>query len=132
MSQENVEIVRRSYKAIASGDYEKAARALHADAEWHNTSVYPGPRTIRGADGIRDFLEDMFDTYVGLGMTIERVASADDVVVIQLHGWGHGKTSGAPVDVRWAHAIRLQEGKMIRVQTFGRYSSALEAAGLSE
>jgi ketosteroid isomerase-like protein len=132
MSQENVEIVRRMYEAIARHDYEQAVTDIHPAAEWHNTSVYPGPRIVRGPTAIQRFLQDLFDTYVASGITIEEISHAAGVVVLQLHGWGRGKGSGAPVDVRWAHTVRLQDGRLFRVDTYGSYAKALEAAGLSE
>jgi ketosteroid isomerase-like protein len=74
----------------------------------------------------------MFEAYSVDGAAIENVAEGDDVVVMQLHSWGCGAGSGIPVDPRWAHTFRLRDAKVLRVDTYGRYVKALEAAGLSE
>ncbi len=134
MSQENVESVRRLIEAISSRNYGVVAECCAPDAEWHNTSVFPGATTVVGADAIERFLRDLFEAYRGgtSGMDIEELVDAGEAVVVGIHGWGHGMSSGVPIDTRWAHVIRFQGPEVIRVDTYGRFSSALEATGLSE
>ena len=132
MSQENVEVVRRFVECWASGNIDAAVTELHPDAEWHNTAVFPGPRTVRGAKAIEDFWRDLTEAWSLGGGRMERVADGGDVVVIEVRGWARGHGSGVPVDTRWAHSFRLQGGKVVCVRTYGSYGKALEAAGLSE
>jgi ketosteroid isomerase-like protein len=136
MSQENVEIVRQLLRTLGEGDFETAAGYLDPDAEWHNTAVFPGPRTVAGADAIAEFWRDLFGTLqseAGDGaIEAEDVVDSGETVVVRAHGWGHGQQSGVPVDMRWAHVIRFRGPKVVRVDTYGHFASALEAAGLSE
>jgi ketosteroid isomerase-like protein len=132
MSEENVEVIRRLYEALGSRHFEEAADEFAPDAAWHNTSSFPGPRVVRGAAGIIEFLRDMFEAYEMGGTAIENVTDAGDIVVAELHGWGHGAGSGIPIDTRWANTFRLHDRKVIRVDNHGSYAKALEAAGLSE
>ena len=136
MSPDNGEIARRLIATIADGDYEVAAEYLDADAEWHNTSVFPGPKTLIGADAIAEFWRDLFGTYSGetaaAGMEVEKLTDAGNVVVVLIHGWGRGQGSGIPIDTRWAHIFRFSGSKVIRVETHGHFAKALEAAGVSE
>jgi ketosteroid isomerase-like protein len=134
MSQENVDAVRRLIGAISSRNYEVVAEYLAPDAQWHNTNVFPGPTTVVGADAIEEFLRDLFEVYRGgsSGIEIEELVDAGETVIVGLHGWGHGMSSGVPIDSRWAHAIRFSGVKVARVDTYGRFSSALEAAGLRD
>ena len=134
MSQENAEVARHLIQGISDGDYAVVATYLAPDAQWNNTSVFPGPTTVAGADAIEAFLRDLFDTYRGgsAGIEIEELVEGAETVVVGLHGWGHGASSGAPIDTRWAHVIRLRGSKVVGVDTFGRLSTALEAAGLSK
>jgi ketosteroid isomerase-like protein len=132
MSRENVEVVRRLHEALRRGDFDGAVGELEPDAEWHNTAVFPGPKVVRGATAIVEFLRDMFEAYSVGGATIENVAEGDDIVVAELHSWGHGAGSGIPIDSRWANIFWLRDRKVIRVDTHGRYAKALEAVGLSE
>jgi ketosteroid isomerase-like protein len=132
MSEENVEVVRRLFDALARGDFEGATSELDPNAEWHNTAVFPGPKVVRGATAIVDFLRDMFAAYSGSEGTIENIADADDTVVVEIHSRARGARSGIPIDARWANTFRLRHAKVVRVDTHGRYAEALQAAGLRE
>ncbi len=102
MSEENPEIVRRFIESIGDGDYESAGRQLDPNGEWHNT------------------------------MKVEEIVDGGEIIVVKVHGWGRGAGSGVPIDVRWAHVMRLRGAKVLRVDTYGRFERALEAAGLQE
>jgi ketosteroid isomerase-like protein len=136
VSEKNVKIVRRVVETIGSGDYDLAASYLDPDAEWHNTAVFPGPKSVVGAKAIAGFWRDLFGAYGGetaaAGMEIEKLVDAGEVIVILIHGWGSGQSSGVPIETRWAHVLRLRDSRVVRVETHGRFASALEAAGLSE
>ncbi len=134
MSQEDIDVVLGLLRAVSRGDYDAAARALDANAEWHNTAVFPGPRTVRGAWAICQFWEDLFESYGGFGESggeIERVTEGDDVVVVLMHGWWRTE-GGVPLDTHWAQTFWLRDGKIIRGEAHGHYGKALEAAGLRE
>ncbi len=134
MSQENLELVRRFIESVGNGDYEAAAQRLDPGAEWHNTAVFPGPRTVVGSDAIVGFWRDFFDIQRGgsSGMKAEELMDGGEIVVVKVHGWGRGVGSGVPIDLRWAHILRLRDGKVIRVDTYGQFDRAVEVAGLSE
>jgi ketosteroid isomerase-like protein len=132
----NVEVVRGLFEAVSRRDYDAAAHALDPDAEWQNTAVFPGPRTVRGASAISEFWKDMFDSYGGFansgGMEIERVTEGDDVVVVLMHGWWRATGSGVPLDTHWAHTFWLRDTKIVRGEAHGHYGTALRAAGLRD
>jgi ketosteroid isomerase-like protein len=131
-----VKTVRALIGALSNGEYDRAATYLHPEAEWHNTAVFPGPRVVTGAQAIRDFWEDLFEAYAATsrssGMEVERAAESGETVVVLMHGWGHGAESGIPFDTRWAHACVVRESRVLRVDTYGRYETALQAAGLPD
>ena len=133
---ENVDVVRALFEAVSRRDYDTAAHLLDPDAEWHNTAVFPGPRTVRGARAISQFWRDMFESYGGFGdaggMEIEQLTEGDDVVVVQMHGWWRAAGGEVPLDARWAHIFWLRRSKICRGEAHGRYATALEAARLRE
>jgi hypothetical protein len=95
MSDEHVQIVRRFLDAYVTGDYKLAAAELHADAEWHNTPSFPGPRTVFGPEAIRQFWREMFGAFasssrLGSGMKVEQITDYENIVVAEVHGWGAG------------------------------------------
>ena len=138
MPESAVETVRRFMDAYVAGEYDRAAGELHAEAEWHNTRSFPGPTSVYGPGAIRGFWREMFRAFAASsgagssGMEVERVADYGDVVVVVLHGWGGGTTSSAPFDRRWAHACRVRDGKVLRIDTYGSFQRALDVLGLRD
>jgi len=132
MSQENVEIVRRFFITVDSGDYDAAVREFDADAEWHNTGAFPGPTICSGPAEIAAFWKALLEDFEDGKLDVEETTDIGDTVVVGLHSQALGRTSGAPVDVRWGMIFRFERGSIIRADVYGEYGRAFEAAGLSE
>src|SRR6266550_8392855 len=127
MRPRNEEVVRRFVEALREGDYEGAASALHPDAEWRNTDAFPGQQVCCGPEEIKVFWQTFFDAFERRGMEVEKLAQSGETVVAEIHSWGTGRASGAPIDVRWATVYRLREGRILRIDVHGDYDKALEA-----
>jgi ketosteroid isomerase-like protein len=136
MTQENVEIARRLFEAVSRGDYDNSALPVDPDVEWHNTASFPGPRTVRGATAVAQFLRDMFQAYGGsadsVGMEIEEIVDVDDAVVIGARGWWRASASGLPFDTNFGLSFRFRNGKLVRGEAHRHYRAALKAVGLGE
>ena len=56
MSQENVEIVRRSFDAFARGEFEESLEGFAPDIEFQTSGRFMDTqRVYRGLDGMRHF-----------------------------------------------------------------------------
>jgi ketosteroid isomerase-like protein len=132
MSEQNVAVVHRALDALADFDHERATAHFAPDAEWHNTSVFPGPRVCVGTDTILDFWKALNEEFSERGEEIEQVWEAGDLVVIGVHQWGSGRTSGVPFDVRFAAIFKVVDQRIVRVDIHGDYAKALKAAALRE
>jgi ketosteroid isomerase-like protein len=132
MSQENVEVVRAALTAIRARDRRAAAAFFTAEAEWHNTSAFPGPRVCIGSDAIIDFWVTFVEDFEVGGDEIEQVLDIDCRVVVGFHQWGRGRRSGVPFDVRYAAIFELGDERIVRVNIHGEYAKALAAVGLRE
>ncbi len=132
MPQERVELIAAAMAAIRDGDRRRAAALFAPGAEWHNTSVYPGPPVYVGSDAIIDFWNTLVEDFDMAGNEIERVAELDRHVVVGFHQWGCGRLSGAPIDVHYAAIFELVADRIARVDIYGDFTRALEAAGLRE
>lgn len=131
MSQENEEVVRAALAAIRNRDRRAAAALFSADAEWHNTSSFPGPRVCVGPDAIIAFWVTLTEDFDAFGEDIEQVWHVDDRVVVGFHQWGSGRLSGVPFDLRYAAIIQLADRQVVRVDIHGAYEKALRAVGLA-
>ena len=132
MSQENVEIVNAALRALGDLDRSQAAVLFAPEAEWHNTSAFPGPSVCVGPDEIVDFWAGMREGFGGGGNEVEEITEIDGQVVVGMRSWGSGRLSGAPVDVQYAATFELVDQRITRVRVHGDYDEALEAVGLSE
>jgi ketosteroid isomerase-like protein len=131
MSQENVEIVRRLYRAIDARDVEAVADLAHPDSEWiPDSRVGEGP--VRGRDNVIQFFTDRAEMFDELRTEVERVWEIDDKVLVFVRVRGHGSASGAGFDIRIGHLWTLRDGLLVRGEGYGDRSKALEAAGLEE
>ena len=130
MSQENAEIVRSTFDAMLRGDDEDATRGFHDDAVWQNTSVFPDPSICVGPQAILNFWATLTETFQDSQTDVEQVVEGGDAVVLSLHSVGRGNASRVPVDLRWAPAFRVNDGKISRVDVHGDWAKALEAVGL--
>ena len=57
----------------------------------------------------------------------EKRFDVGDQVVACLHYRGRGGHSGAPIEIRETHVLRLREGKVIEVREYREKADALEA-----
>ena len=131
MSEENVEIVRRLYKAMDARDVEAAAELAHPDAEWiPDSRVGQGP--IRGRENIIQFFTDRAEMFDEFRTEAERFWETDDRVLAFVRVTGSGGASGATFDIRIGHLWTVRDGVVVRGEGYGNRDEALEAAGLSE
>jgi ketosteroid isomerase-like protein len=132
VSQDSVEIVRAALRAIRDRDRRAAATLFTPDAEWHNTSSFPGPRMCVGPDAIIDFWVTLTEDFDDFRDEIEQVLVVDDRVVLEFHQSGSGRQSGVPFDLRYAAIFELVDQRVARVDIHGGYAKAVNAVGLSE
>jgi ketosteroid isomerase-like protein len=138
MSEENVEIVRRSFELVN----EVGTDAFIGGNFWSDDWVFdpsgtgiPGLGVYRGHDEIRAFFEeDWFTTFPFEEWEIhisDLVDHGDRVIGIS-HQQGRGASSGVAATLELANVFTLRDGQIVRVQLYRDRGEALEAAGLQE
>jgi ketosteroid isomerase-like protein len=130
MSRENVEIVRRSFEAFARGDFESAFAAHGPDTAWCTAADEPDQQTYHGLDGLREFVASLDEAWEGRFdglMEFEDFIDCGDWVVAPWRARMHGRRSGIEVDVEETYAIRVMEGRIVKVEEFRSTDQALEA-----
>ena len=132
MSQENVEIVRRSVEAFAEGDWEDALSEYAGGVEWMEMpSLGPDASTYIGRDQLREAAESWIQMWSEYDK-VHRYADRGDEVVVLVRERGSGGASGVSVERELGEVFTLRDSEVVRVRLFGSWSEALEAAGLSE
>ena len=89
-----------------------------------------GDGTYRGHAGFSDLLETFWGAFEDHRIEVEECLPAGNDVVVTVHYYGRGKTSGVEVDMRHWHVWTLREGKAVRWRVLSTRAEALEAVGL--
>jgi uncharacterized protein len=131
MSEENLELIRRLYRAMDARDVEAAAELSDPALEWiPDRRVGEGP--VSGRKQVIRFFEDRAAMFGEIRTEIERLWDSGDKVLAFIRLRGVGRSSGAGFDVRIAHLWTISDGRVIRGEGYGDRDEALEAAGVSE
>jgi uncharacterized protein len=133
MSQENVEILRRGYAALAEHGVE-AVIAL-ADPEFEATtppSLATEPGTYRGHEGVRRWFGSFGDAMEGVWFEGLEFTSFGDKVLVDTKLHARGRTTGIETEQRAFLVWTVREGLLTTVETFTDPGQALEAAERQE
>jgi len=97
MSQENVEIVRRSCDAFNRGDYDEALVCFDPEVRYDLTH-FPDGRIYHGHVGVRAAFRIWLGTWKNYHQEQEEFIDAGDEVVVAVREFGSGKGSGANLE----------------------------------
>ena len=132
MSEENVEKSRAYIDAYNRRDFDAAIKDFDPAVEW----VLPERQSsdsCQGPGAIIRFWQGLDETMEELELRPQEVVDGGDRVATRLRHYGRGKLSGAVIDEEMYHqVITFRDGKMVRIEYFGEWTEALEAAGLRE
>jgi ketosteroid isomerase-like protein len=133
MSQENVELVRRSTDAFSRGDFDGFLEEWAPDAvvDWSNSRGLEA-RVYRGHADIRVFAEQFREAFEDFRVELLDLEEVQDGVLVAenityLHGRG-----GVEVQARSAWLITITDGLTTRLTLYQTKQEALEAVGPSE
>src|SRR5688572_1413976 len=136
MSEENLEIVRRAYTAALrrpNPDFETASALFDRDHELVAIATTVEGRTLRGADGFREYLSDLDGVYRSWEAEIVATEELDDErVLAQARHIGLSREAGVPWEENAWYLVTLQDGRIVRTEAYRSREEALEASGLSE
>ena len=132
MSQENVEIVRKTFDAIAAGDRDRALSYTDSAMVVDATRRVFNPGTYSGLEGLRQMLADMDDVWKELRPEAHEFLDAGDRVVVTGRLVAVGKGSGAKVESDFAGVWTVRDGRIARWDICADRAEALRAVGLTE
>jgi ketosteroid isomerase-like protein len=131
VSQENVDKARDFIAAYNRRDFDAAVEYFDPEIEW----VLPDRQSsdsCRGPDEVKRFWKGLDETMEELRLEPQEFVDAGDHVATRLRHYGKGKRSGVEIDEEMYHQVAtFRAGRMVRIEYFGEWSEALQAAGLS-
>jgi ketosteroid isomerase-like protein len=132
VSQENVEIVRRTIEAFNGDGVEAALQYLDPEVEWLAPPEWLEERLYKGHDGIHRLASQWSENIDEYRLDPERFIDAGDAVVVLLFARGRIPGGAAPIEQKLGYVWEVRDRKGVRIQVYFSWEEALEAAGLEE
>jgi ketosteroid isomerase-like protein len=133
MSQENLELVRRSFDAFGRGDLEGVLDTFAPEFEFDPSGRFMDTqRVYRGRAGMIEFWERFRAAWDDVRVAIDRMEDLDGHVLTlgDIRGTGTGSGAEVRTEAAWLHTV--EDGLIVHLRSFSTWREALEAAGLSE
>lgn len=121
MSQENVQLIRSFYGAIARGDIGAALAVMDPAIVWNEAenflyadgNPYVGPEAV-----LNGALSRIAADWQGFAAVPQEILDAGDTVVALGRYSGTHKLTGARVDAQYVHVFRIRAGKITGFQQY--------------
>jgi ketosteroid isomerase-like protein len=133
MSQENVEIVRRSLDAWNRGDLDGWLAGFASEAELHTTGRFPDERVYRGRTGLERYWSEIHEAAAEINISISDLRASGDRV-LQADGQGAGQVeqgAGTAANLGRYHISRRTGGARRELRDRGRGSRSRRAVGVA-
>jgi ketosteroid isomerase-like protein len=129
MSPESVELIRRWFEGLRSGELQP--QLWHEDlvmANW-DTSPIPGP--YRGHTGLQRWWDDVTDAFEDVRLELKDVIEVDEErMVTTQHVVGRFRLTGIDVDGPFGAIVTVRDGKILSAIGYESPGKAKKAAGL--
>ena len=131
MSQENVEVVRRTYEAWNAGDMDALREVYDPDVIMRAIEGWPEPGPYVGREVVMRWFAQLRETWDADTMELasDFIAAGDRVVARQI--W-HGAGRGPEANMEMTVVFTVRDGRIFYVEFFWDHAKALETLGLSE
>ncbi|MFL5861312.1 MAG: nuclear transport factor 2 family protein [Solirubrobacteraceae bacterium] len=132
MESDNVDIVRRGYRAFEERGVEGILQFLDPGIEWCMSAAFTRmPRIYRGHDGVREVFRFFNELIEDLGAHPHEFIEAGDRVIVPVRLHGRLRESGEPVAYELVQVWTGQDGRAIRLVTYPDRGTAVADADLA-
>jgi ketosteroid isomerase-like protein len=115
MAGENLEVVRRAFEDIRSGEYEGGA--WDPDVEVVNAAGWVIETSYRGHAGLRQWWDDLAEAFGDFGLELDDVMEVDEERVLTTQRFvGHFRATEIPFDGAWASILWIRDGRVVRAE----------------
>jgi ketosteroid isomerase-like protein len=128
MSQENVEVVRRSFEAFQRGGPDSMLDLFSDDVITYRAE--PDGATFDGKAGFRDAAADWTEDFSEWQVLPQEFTDLGERVLVRVLQIAQGKSSGVRVEEDYWFLFELTGSKVSKLSFYSRRTEALEAAGL--
>lgn len=132
MSQENVQIVRRVFDAVARREVDPVLEAYDPDVvyDFSESGLDPlfASTIYRGYAGMRSLFKERFSAWETIDDDCRELIEAGDRVISVVATRGRGRSSGAEVELTHYGLWTFRDGRIVRVDWFRTLDEARRAA----
>jgi ketosteroid isomerase-like protein len=129
MSQENVDLVRRSIEAYAAGEVDAYVEFFAEDVEVFPDVSLPEAKPFRGREQFRRFVAEVAEGWEGSATAdIQEIFPVGERVVARADWGGKGRTSGIDLRSSLTSVYTFRDGQITKIEYFFDHAKALEAA----
>ncbi len=133
MSQQNVELVRKSFRAFNGGGVEALLPFVAPDGRWYAAAEWVEELVYVGHDGMRQLSNAWTENFDDWAWEIQDIRDLGTRVLVLAEMTGETKDTGVsirqPVGIIYSH---FREGTYGEFRYFLTWQEAIEAAGLRE
>ena len=131
VSEENVEVVRRSFEAFRRGGPDAMSDLFCDDVITYRAD--PDGATFDGKAGFRDAAADWAEDFIEWQLLPQEFTDlGEEGVLVRVRQIAEGRSSGVRVDEDYWFLYELTGSKVSKLSSYSRHTDALKAAGLSE
>ncbi len=132
MSYESVELIKRAYRVMNSGDLEAAKAMADPNIELRTRFTGVAGRVYRGLQGVEEWFADVGEAWEGLEQTVERmieVSAETTIAVVRFKA--RGRASGVEIDQQIAPVWTIRNQKVVSIETYATLEEAFAATDVS-
>jgi ketosteroid isomerase-like protein len=128
MARVEEDVARRCIDTLARSDYDAWLALHHFECEFTPlTAQAEGGEPYRGHAGCRAFWADVHAAFEDWRPLVEEVRGLDEALLLTIHFYGRGRTSGAPIDRRVWQVFRARDGQALWWKIYPTEAAALAA-----
>ena len=133
MSQQNVEVVKRAYRALQSRNSEPAFEVFDPGVEIDVSHTTPDGSVYRGVEGFRELMAQWIGTWDDYTLEVLELIDAEEAGVVAVTR-ERGKIKGSE---SWTEHIRgavwtVRDARIAKYEEHQDRAAALEAVGLTD
>jgi ketosteroid isomerase-like protein len=130
----NVDRVREGIDSWSRGDLDGTLALIDPEIVWRPVTAWPGIQAeYRGHAGVRRFWDAFRDPWETITLEADRIRELDERrVLTRSHFRARGRASGVTTEIVLHTVWTLEDGKLMRFESFTDEQAALEAARRQE